>query len=178
MPLNDVYEIYAGTQVDPVYPPNGTIPDWTPTVFAAGTDYAPGAILHSRGNIPLGATTGNTANGVQYVMPFVGEAQVLVLKVITAASGGATAITVNLLTDQNVNLTTTPVTLATLSIPYATGADTYFVLEITPNIAFEIYSGLQIVVPAGESIGLAAFLAPKKALDFIQNYISGWVVLS
>ena len=122
MPLNDTYEIYAGTPVDPVYPPNGAIPDWTPTTFAAGTDYAPGAVLHSRGAIPLGATTGNSASGVQYVMPFVGEAQMLVLKVITPASGGSTAITVNLLTDQAVSLTDTPVMLATLNIPYATTA--------------------------------------------------------
>lgn len=178
MPLSDIYEIYAGTSVDPVYPPNGSIPDWTPTTFAAGTDLAPGSVLHSRGTIPLGATTGTQVGGVQYVMPFVGEAQVLILKVITPASGGSTAITVNYVTDSVAALNSTLATLATLSIPYATAADTYFVLELTPTLNFQIYSGLQIVVPSGESIGIAAWLAPKKALDLIQNYISGWVVLS
>ena len=76
-------------------------------------------------------------------MPFVGEAQVLILKVITPASGGSTAITVNYVTDQVATLNDTIATLATLSIPYATTAYTYFVLQLTPQLAFKIYSLLQ-----------------------------------
>ena len=175
MSMLDIYNIYSGTSVDPTYPPNGSISDWTPATVTGTVISA--AINHNQGNVPLAATTGNTYSGKQYVEPFVGEAQVLILKVITPLSGGSSAVTVNLLTDVDDTGTNAPATIATLSIPYATTADTYFVLEITPQLAFKIYSMLQYVV-AGESMGVAAWLAPKKALDFIQNYVSGWVVLS
>ena len=177
MSLLDIYNIYSGTSVDPSYPPNGSIADWTPVALTAGTSYS-AAINHNQGNVPLGGTTGSTYNGVQYVDPFVGESQVLMLKVITPPAGGATAITVNFLTDIDDSGTNAPVTLATLTVPYATVADTYFALELTPNIKFKIYSILQYVVPAGETVGVSAWLSPKKALDFIPTYISGWVVLS
>jgi len=84
---------------------------------------------------------------------------------------------VNFLTDIDDSGTNAPVTLATLTVPYATVADTYFTLELTPNIKFKIYSILQYVVPAGETVVCGLALA-KKALDFIPTYISGWVVLS
>jgi hypothetical protein len=177
MSMLDIYNIYFGTSVDPTYPPNGSIADWTPASLTAGTTYS-AAINHNQGKIPLAGTTGNTYNGSQYVEPFVGEAQVLVLKVITPPAGGATAITVNLLTDIDNTGTNSPATLATLTVPYATVADTYFVLELTPAITFKIYSLLDVVVPTSETVGIAAWLTSKKALDFIPNYVSGWVVLS
>lgn len=176
MGMLDIYNIYSGTSVDPSYPPSGSISDWTPQTVT-GTVLSTGSVCHNQGNVPLGGTTGSTYGGVQYVTPFVGEAQVLILKVITPLSGGSSAVTVNFVTDQVATLNSTVATLATLSIPYATPADTYFVLELTPSLSFQIFSGLQYVI-GGESMGVAAWLAPKKALDLIPNYISGWVVLS
>lgn len=179
MPLIDVLNIYDGIAVSPSYPPNGSIPDFTPVALAAGTTLSTHSINHNQGFLPLGATTGNSNNGVQFVEPFVGESQVLVLKVITApGSGTAGSVTANFITDQIAALTDTPTTLATLTIPDTTTADTYFVLDITPQIAFQIYSGLSYTLPTGQTIGLAAWLAPKKSLDFIPNYINGWVIAS
>lgn len=179
MALLDVLNVYDGTTNSPSYPPSGAITDFTPNALTAGTVTGQKSICHNQGFIPLGATTGNTANGVQFVEPFVGEAQVLVLKVITApGSGSAGAITANFITDQVAALNDTPTVLATLSIPETATADTYYVLELTPNINFEIWSGTQYIVPAGQTVGVAAWLAPKKSLDFIPNYINGWVVLS
>jgi len=54
MSLLDIYNIYSGTSVDPSYPPNGSIADWTPVALTAGTSYS-AAINHNQGNVPLAA---------------------------------------------------------------------------------------------------------------------------
>ena len=105
----------------------------------------------------------------------------MVLLVETApgdTSAGA-SYTVSLLTDTNPNLTTTPVTLATLVIPNATVAGTYFLLDLPNTLTFELYSGLKFVLVNGSgtaTIGIVAWLQPRYSLQRDVYYQSGWVI--
>lgn len=173
----DIQNVYSGAVVSPSYPPagSGLSNTFTPQNLAAGTTYSTNAILHNQGYTP------NAATPQQNIRPFVMEPQSLVLQVITApgdVSAGA-SYTAYFVTDTNPNLTTNPVVLATLTIPNATVADTYFVLENAPSASFELYSGLKFILVDGTgaaTLGVAAWLAPKNSISQLPYYLSGWVI--
>ena len=165
----DIGGIYSGTFL----PQGSSVDPFTPQAVVAGTSYSTPAVLHTQGFTPGG--------GQQNVQPGIGEPQSVVLLVETApgdTSSGA-SYTVSLLTDTNPNLTTTPVTLATLVIPNATVAGTYFLLDLPNTLTFELYSGLKFVLVNGSgtaTIGIVAWLQPRYSLQRDVYYQSGWVI--
>ena len=168
MPVLDVQNIYSGS----VLLANGSS-TWTGQALAAGTTLSTNVVDHNPSRDPFGNN--------QNVQAGLGEPIAVVLEVLVApgdTSGGA-SYTVNLLTDVNANLVTTPRTLASLVIPNATVAGTFFVGVIPPTQNFERFSGLQYVLVNGTgaaTLTVVAFLVP---INFIQNWLpyeSGWVI--
>lgn len=158
----DLNNVYSGT-----YPLGGGVSGpWAGQALTAGTTLSTNAIDHNPAQTPFGLN--------QNVQAGIGEPQAIVLEVInTVGHTGTETYTVNLLTDINANLTTTPLTLGTLTIPNTTVAGTYFVTVLPPTLTFLRYSGLQYVLVNGggtATLNVAAYLVP---VNFVQNWAAG-----
>ena len=168
----DIQNIYSGSL-------SITAQAWTgDTITTNATSYSTNVINH---NPTITPASGNGAGAAQNFSTFgVGEPMSVVL-VVTAQPGhaGTESYTVSLLTDTAANLTTAPVTLATLSIPSSTPANTGFILPLPANTAFLVYSGLKFVLANGtgtSSLNVYAYLAATNSIPNTVNYQSGWQI--
>ena len=161
----DAQNVYSG-----VYTLAGGNGTWAGQALTVGTTLSTNAIDHSPSLTPQGSN--------QNVQIGLGEPLALVLEVTVApVTGNSETYTVNFLTDTAANLTTSPVTIASLSIPSTTVVNTKFALVIPPALTFKRFSGLQYILGVGTAaITVVAELLP---VSFIQNHVdyqSGWVI--
>ena len=172
MAIFDLQNVYEGTF-------SITGQAWTGTdVTTNTTSYSSNVIDH---NPTITPASGSGAGAAQNFSAFgVGE-PISVILVVTAQPGHASAetYTVNLLTDTAANLTTAPVTVATLSIPRTTTAGTGFILPLPANTAFKRYSGLQYVLSNGggtSALNVYAYMMATNSVPNTVNYQSGWQI--
>jgi hypothetical protein len=163
----DYQNVYSGS-----YALSGGSGTWTGQALTAGTTLSTNVIDHNPSQTPFGTN--------QDIQIGPGEPMAIVLEV-TAAPGhtGSETYTVNLLTDTASNLTTNNVTLASLTIPNTTAANTQFVLFVPASLNFHRYSGLQYVLADGggsSSLNVVAFMLPAFAIQNAATYQTGWVI--
>lgn len=163
----DAQNIYSG-----VYTLSGGTGTWVGQALTNGTTLSTNVVDHSPSLTPAGTN--------QNVQIGLGEPMAIVLEVSVApvSTAGTETYTVNLLTDTAANLTTSPVTLASLTIDKATLVNTKFVLMIPANLNFKRFSGLQYVLGgnADAAISIIAEMLPSLAIQNHQDYNSGWTI--
>ncbi len=170
--MPDLLNVYSGT-----YPlAAGVSGPWAGQVLTTNTTtYSTNAIDHSSAN------SGFPSNLNQNIQVGLGDPLAVWLEVtaIGGATGTTTTYNAHLVTDSASNLTTTPVVLASVNIPYNTVVGTIFMMVIPPSLNFLRYSGIKYILADGNgtsALSVVCFLIPVNMIQSWVTYVSGWTI--
>lgn len=123
--------------------------------------------------LDLGTFT-NTDGNTQTGQLGDGEPMAVMVDVDVApyAVSGDETYSLALTTDSNVNLTTSPVTLATLTIARTAALNSQFVLPVPPKTALKQYLGTILTLGGtNPAITLSQYLLPISMIQKYQSYL-------
>ena len=166
--MPDILNVYSGSY-------NVATQAWTAqNATTNATSYSTNAIDHSPAN------TGQPQNLNQNIQVGLGDPLAVWMEATPGGAEGTTSTNdVYLVTDTNPNLTTAPVVLAQVRVPYNAAANTIYAMVIPPTLNFLRYSGLKFILADGNgtsALAVVAFLIPVNMIQNWPNYVSGWVI--